>query len=108
LLGGTETKEVEGLPTYAYRCGTCSHQFERFQKMSDEPVMECELCGSDVQRVLFPVAVHFKGTGFYTTDYARKKSMAACGKSGSCSEESCPAAAGESSPKAEATVPCAS
>jgi putative FmdB family regulatory protein len=98
------------LPTYAYRCGSCNHQFERFQKMSDDPVMECELCGSDVQRVLFPVAVHFKGTGFYTTDYARKKSMAACGKSGSCSDDSCPANGGESasSPKAEATTPCSS
>lgn len=98
------------MPTYAYRCGTCSHQFERFQKMSDDPVMECELCGSDVQRVLFPVAVHYKGTGFYTTDYGRKKNMAAaCGKSGSCSEESCPAGKGaEPSPKAEATVPCSS
>jgi putative FmdB family regulatory protein len=70
------------VPTYEYRCTDCSHQFERFQKMSDEPETECEACGGVVQRVLFPVAVHFKGSGFYTTDYARKKPMAGSGSSG--------------------------
>ena len=70
------------MPTYEYKCSDCSHQFERFQKMSDEPETECELCGGLVQRILFPVAVHFKGSGFYTTDYARKKPMAGSGSSG--------------------------
>lgn len=63
------------MPTYEYRCSDCSHQFERFQKMSDDPETQCEACGGAVQRILFPVAVHFKGSGFYTTDYARKKTM---------------------------------
>jgi predicted nucleic acid-binding Zn ribbon protein len=45
--------------------------------MSDDPVSECESCGGLVQRVLFPVAVHFKGSGFYTTDYARKSTLTA-------------------------------
>lgn len=72
------------MPTYEYKCGDCSHQFERFQKMSDDPVTECEACGGSVKRMLFPVAVHFKGTGFYTTDYAHKKTLAASsGTSGS-------------------------
>jgi putative FmdB family regulatory protein len=65
------------LPTYEYRCASCQHHFERFQKMSDEPVRECEVCGCEVQRVLFPVAIHFKGSGFYTTDYGRKKALKA-------------------------------
>ncbi len=73
------------MPTYEYKCGDCSHRFERFQKMSDDPVTECESCGGSVQRILFPVAVHFKGSGFYTTDYARKKTLAASSGNGTAS-----------------------
>jgi predicted nucleic acid-binding Zn ribbon protein len=43
--------------------------------MSDEPVKECEVCGEPVRRLLFPVAIQFKGKGFYTTDYARKSTI---------------------------------
>ena len=59
------------MPIYEYRCAN-GHTFEVFQSMSDDPVSECEVCGAPVERVFHPVAVHFKGTGFYTTDYARK------------------------------------
>jgi predicted nucleic acid-binding Zn ribbon protein len=47
--------------------------------MSDEAVKECEVCGSSVRRLLFPVAIHFKGSGFYSTDYARKNSLGTAG-----------------------------
>jgi putative FmdB family regulatory protein len=67
------------LPTYEYRCDSCAHQFERFQRMSDDPVKECEVCGSSVKRLLFPVAIHFKGSGFYSTDYARKNALGSAG-----------------------------
>lgn len=40
--------------------------------MIEDPVATCEVCGEPVERVFRPVAVHFKGSGFYTTDYARK------------------------------------
>ena len=60
------------MPLYEYRCEK-GHTFEVMQRMSDEPVTECEVCGAPVQRVFHPVAVHFKGSGFYTTDYGRKK-----------------------------------
>ena len=40
--------------------------------MSDDPVTVCEVCGKPVERVFHPIAVHFKGSGFYTTDYAKK------------------------------------
>ena len=60
------------MPIYEYRCPN-GHQFELFQRMSDAPAESCEVCGaSPVEKVLFPVAVHYKGSGFYTTDYARK------------------------------------
>jgi putative FmdB family regulatory protein len=59
------------MPIYEYRCPN-GHQFEVFQAMSDDPVSVCRECGAPVERVFHPIAVHFKGSGFYTTDYARK------------------------------------
>jgi putative FmdB family regulatory protein len=59
------------VPIYEYRCRN-GHTFEVFQSMADDPVATCEECAAPVERVFHPVAVHFKGTGFYTTDYARK------------------------------------
>jgi putative FmdB family regulatory protein len=59
------------MPIYEYRCPN-GHTFEVFQRMSDAPVDSCETCGaSPVEKLLFPVAVHFKGSGFYSTDYGR-------------------------------------
>lgn len=58
------------MPIYEYRCEK-GHEFEVIQRMSDDPVVECEECGAPVERIFNPVAVHFKGSGFYTTDYAR-------------------------------------
>jgi putative FmdB family regulatory protein len=59
------------VPTYEYRCDACGATYELFQKMSDPPLETCEACGSPVRKVLYPVAIHFKGSGFYTTDYGR-------------------------------------
>jgi putative FmdB family regulatory protein len=59
------------MPVYEYRCDN-GHTFEVLQRMSDDPVAVCDTCGSPVQRVFHPVAVHFKGSGFYTTDYGKK------------------------------------
>jgi putative FmdB family regulatory protein len=59
------------MPIYEYRCPN-GHVFELFQRMSDEPPKTCPTCEEGpVERVLYPVAVHFKGSGFYTTDYGR-------------------------------------
>jgi putative FmdB family regulatory protein len=75
------------MPLYEYRCEN-GHTFEVMQRMSDDPVAECEECGAPVQRVFHPVAVHFKGSGFYTTDYGRKKSAAASSDDSSSSSGS--------------------
>ena len=64
------------MPIYEYRCRN-GHTFEVSQSMADDPVTSCEECGAPVERVFHPVAVHFKGSGFYTTDYARKGAKAA-------------------------------
>ena len=59
------------MPIYEYRCPQ-GHLFELFQRMSDPPPDVCSVCGEGpVERVLYPVAVHFKGSGFYSTDYGR-------------------------------------
>jgi putative FmdB family regulatory protein len=59
------------VPIYEYRCPN-GHTFEVFQKMTDPPVEVCSVCGAGpVEKILFPVAVHFKGSGFYSTDYGR-------------------------------------
>lgn len=59
------------MPFYEYRCDECSAVHEAFQKMSEPPLEKCESCGGKLRKVMHPVAVHFKGSGFYTTDYGR-------------------------------------
>jgi putative FmdB family regulatory protein len=56
------------MPIYEYRCEN-GHLFEVMQKITEEPVTVCTECGAPVQRVFHPIAVHFKGSGFYNTDY---------------------------------------
>jgi putative FmdB family regulatory protein len=62
------------VPIYEYRCAACGHRFEVFQKFADAAVEECERCQGAVSKVLHPAALHFKGSGFYTTDYGRSGS----------------------------------
>ena len=61
------------MPIYEYRCEQ-GHTFEVMQRMTDDPISVCNTCDAPVERVFHPVAVHFKGSGFYTTDYGRKRS----------------------------------
>jgi putative FmdB family regulatory protein len=72
------------MPIYEYRCEN-GHLFEVMQKMTDEPVTACPEDGAPVQRVFHPIAVHFKGSGFYNTDYGtakRKREMNQSAKDG--------------------------
>jgi len=94
------------MPIYEYRCPN-GHTFEVFQRMSDPPVESCETCGaSPVEKLLFPVAVHFKGSGFYSTDYGRgSRKSAKDGDSGASSTDGggkteAPAAKPDPKPKA--------
>ncbi len=74
------------MPIYEYRCEK-GHSFEVMQRISDEPLETCERCTAPATRVLHAPAVHFKGSGFYNTDYgtrkrAREKGAEGEGKSG--------------------------
>ncbi len=68
------------MPIYEYRCDECGASFEVMQKMSDDPRTECEKCGGALRKVLHPVAIHFKGSGFYTTDYGKGSGRPAGGR----------------------------
>jgi putative FmdB family regulatory protein len=69
------------MPIYEYRCER-GHTFEVLQRMADDPVSVCTDCDATVERVLHPVAVHFKGSGFYTTDYGKQGKASAGAESG--------------------------
>jgi putative FmdB family regulatory protein len=95
------------MPIYEYRC-TNGHRFEVLQRIADEPLTECEECGAPATRVLHPVAIHFKGSGFYSTDYGRGKKSGSAERSESAgdgkssdskSSDSKPAESGKSETK---------
>ncbi|HZR94726.1 MAG TPA: zinc ribbon domain-containing protein [Gaiellaceae bacterium] len=75
------------MPIYEYRCPE-GHTFERFQSMTAPAPEECDLCGaSPVELVLYPVAIHYKGSGFYSTDYGKSKAAKTDGDGGGQSTE---------------------
>jgi putative FmdB family regulatory protein len=86
------------MPIYEYRCEQ-GHTFEVLQRMSDDPVSTCQTCEAPVARVFHPVAVHFKGSGFYNTDYGTRKR--AREKAESSSESSSGSSSGDSAGKAD-------
>jgi putative FmdB family regulatory protein len=86
------------MPIYEYRC-TNGHTFEVIQSMSDDPVETCEQCGAPVERVFHPVAVHFKGSGFYSTDYKSKSKSGSGGDGDSSSSSSSDSSSADSSSK---------
>ena len=61
------------MPLYEYQCDSCGHRFETIQKFSDPPLEKCPKCGSPLRKLIASPAFQFKGTGWYITDYAKKK-----------------------------------
>ena len=63
------------MPLYEYECESCGHRFELIQRFADPPAERCASCGKGpIHKLLSAPAIHFKGTGWYVTDYANKKS----------------------------------
>jgi len=56
------------MPTYCYRCKKCKKEFEVFQSMNEPALTTCDSCDGDVMRIIQPVGIQFKGTGFYIND----------------------------------------
>ena len=67
------------MPIYVYGCDTCAQTFERRQSISDAPLVDCPECEGRVQRLIQPVGIVFKGSGFYVTDHRKSSSGAGSG-----------------------------
>lgn len=63
------------MPIYQYRCESCGVSFERTQSFSDEPLQHCPECDGNIHRVIQPVGIVFKGSGFYVTDNRRNSPL---------------------------------
>lgn len=88
------------MPTYAYRGSACDHEFETVQKFADAPLSECIVCGGPVRRVVQPVGVVFKGSGWYINDSRKTStSKAGSGEKGDSSDKGDSADKGDSSGK---------
>jgi putative FmdB family regulatory protein len=94
------------MPIYEYRCDN-GHTFEVMQRMAEDPLTECTECGAPVQRVFHPVAIHFKGSGFYNTDYGKRKRGAAAKEDGGSKSDGASSSSASSSdgasPKSESS-----
>ena len=88
------------MPIYEYRCPD-GHTFERFQSMTAPAPETCDVCGkAPLELVLYPIAIHYKGSGFYSTDYG-KGGKAAKKDSGGGSDSS--GASGDSAGKSDSS-----
>jgi len=87
------------VPTYGYRCPSCSLEFEVWQRMTAEPVAACPNCGTVAKRLFFPAGIVFKGSGFYKTDNRSSSS----GGDGSAAAASKPSSAKKDSSKNDST-----
>ena len=93
---------IKEMPLYEYECSSCGGRFERIQRFADPPIDRCVLCGQGpVQKLLSAPAFHFKGTGWYVTDYPKKGAgNAAEPASSDTAKPSDTKAAGDSKPAA--------
>ncbi len=89
------------MPIYGYRCSNCGHEFEIQQRMSDQPLKACPKCQGKLNKILYPVGISFKGSGFYTTDYGSGKSATAASSNGAAKGSDKAAVESSSDSKAE-------
>ena len=97
------------MPTYGYRCGSCGHEFEIQQRITDQPLATCPKCGGKLSKMLYPAGIIFKGSGYYTTDYKGSGNGSAGSSNGVApasegSSESKPETKSESESKSESKV----
>lgn len=82
-MGSRLEWQALAVPLYEYQCRKCKHRFERIQLFSDPILKTCPKCGGTVDQLLSAPAVHFKGSGFYVTDYPSKGSAKSPGEGAS-------------------------
>ncbi len=81
------------MPIYSYSCNDCSVVIEKRQSFSDDPLTTCEQCGGPLRKIIHPVGIVFKGSGWYVTDSrsSGSASRGASAKNGAAEGESAPA-----------------
>ncbi len=94
------------MPLYAYQCQDCGLTFERRQSFSEAPITVCPECGGAVQRLIQPVGIIFKGSGFYVTDNRGKSSTRLPVKTEK-DKSAAEASAADTTTKSEASTPAA-
>jgi len=87
------------MPIYGYRCRSCGNELEVLQKMSDPPLKTCPKCSGELTKILYPVGVIYKGSGYYSTDYKSSKAASKAASNGAKSDSS--DGSGESKPATE-------
>lgn len=91
------------MPTYSYHCDTCGHDFDAVQRFADEPLKECPQCGAAIRRVIQPVGVVFKGSGWYITDSRKGSGEGSEGSSRAKSSPDTSEKAGAASAKSDSS-----
>jgi|SRR6266851_10292551 len=89
------------MPTYGYRCSNCGHEFEIQQRMSDPPLKVCPNCQGKLTKILYPIGISFKGSGFYTTDYKGSSESAGASSDGASASSTSGSEAKSDSSKSE-------
>lgn len=92
------------MPIYGYRCTACSHEFEREQRITEEPIKVCERCDAPVKKIIYPVGIAFKGSGFYVNDYKGGASTTPSAPVTTTTESAPAAAAPAATPAAPSTT----
>ena len=87
------------MPIYGYRCRSCGNELEVLQKMSDPPLKTCPKCSGELTKILYPVGVIYKGSGYYSTDYKGGKASSKAAGNGAKSDSS--DGSGDSKPATE-------
>jgi putative FmdB family regulatory protein len=76
------------MPVYVYQCDSCGVTFERLQSFNEDPLTNCPECDGHVHRVIQPVGIVFKGSGFYVTDNRAKSPTSLPGEKKEVTKES--------------------
>jgi putative FmdB family regulatory protein len=92
------------MPTYGYECTACKNQTEVFQSIKDAPLVTCESCGGTLRKLIYPVGIAFKGSGFYVNDYASKSGKSTADPGNAPSSETKTEASKPDTPQTETPV----
>ena len=92
------------MPIYGYRCGTCGHEFEVLQKMSDAPLKTCPKCSGQLAKMVYAAGIVYKGSGYYSTDYTKGGKAASTASSNGAKSDSDSSSGSDTKPAGESST----